>query len=48
MGSVGYVMPSLVWRLEALEELGHDPLGDPPRGELCLKGKSLFSGYHKA
>ncbi|KAM7274712.1 hypothetical protein ACFE04_016578 [Oxalis oulophora] len=34
-------------RLEEVSEMGYDPLGNPPRGEICLRGKCLFSGYYK-
>ena len=34
-------------RLEGSEELGYDPLGTPPKGEICLRGPMVFSGYYK-
>ena len=34
-------------RLEAVPEMKYDPNGSPPRGEVCLRGPSLFSGYYK-
>ena len=46
MGTVGFSVPGLTWRLAALEEMGYDPLAQPARGELCLRGDILFSGYH--
>ena len=32
-------------RFEGSEELGYDPLGTPPKGEICLRGPLLFQGY---
>ncbi len=34
-------------RFEGNEELGYDPLGVPPRGEICLRGPMIFAGYHQ-
>lgn len=33
--------------LEEVPEMGYDPLGNPPCGEICVRGKTLFSGYYK-
>ena len=46
-GSVGVPMPCLEFCLEAVPEMKYDPAGTPPRGEVCLRGASLFSGYYK-
>jgi acyl-CoA synthetase (AMP-forming)/AMP-acid ligase II len=40
-------MPCLEFCLEAVPEMKYDPAGTPPRGEVCLRGPSLFSGYYK-
>lgn len=32
-------------RFEGSEELGYDPLGTPPKGEICLRGPLMFQGY---
>lgn len=40
-------MAALELRFEGSEELGYDPLGEPPRGELLLRGPALFQGYYK-
>ncbi|KAF3560410.1 hypothetical protein F2Q69_00010276 [Brassica cretica] len=34
-------------RLEEVPEMGYDPLGENPAGEICIRGKCLFSGYYK-
>lgn len=46
-GTVGVPMSTIEVRLESVPELGYDALGKVPRGEICLRGKTLFSGYHK-
>ena len=46
-GSVGVPMPCLEFCLEGVPEMKYDPAGTPPRGEVCLRGDSLFSGYYK-
>ncbi|CAB4290305.1 unnamed protein product [Prunus armeniaca] len=47
MGTVGVPMTTIETRLESVPEMGYDALSSVPRGEICLRGKSLFSGYHK-
>ena len=34
-------------RFEGNEELGYDPLGTPPKGEICLRGPMIFRGYYQ-
>ncbi|GKC27012.1 long chain acyl-CoA synthetase 1-like protein [Tanacetum coccineum] len=34
-------------RLEEVPDMGYDPLADPPRSEICLRGKTSFVGYYK-
>ena len=34
-------------RFEGSEELGYDPLGTPPKGEICLRGPIIFKGYYE-
>eukprot|EP00850_Spirogloea_muscicola_P001905 SM000007S20865 [mRNA] locus=s7:611829:626196:+ [translate_table: standard] len=46
-GTVGPPLPNLDVRLESVPEMNYDALGTPSRGELCLRGKSLFNGYYK-
>ena len=46
-GTVGTVSTYNELRLEEVPEMGYNPLGNPPRGEICLRGKSIFTEYHK-
>ncbi|XP_058191011.1 probable CoA ligase CCL6 [Rhododendron vialii] len=47
VGTVGVPMTTIEARLESVPELGYDALASVARGEICLRGKTLFSGYHK-
>ncbi|PON76926.1 AMP-dependent synthetase/ligase [Parasponia andersonii] len=47
MGTVGVPITTIEARLESVPEMGYDALSDMPRGEICLRGATLFSGYHK-
>ncbi|KAA8536143.1 hypothetical protein F0562_028621 [Nyssa sinensis] len=47
IGTVGVPMTTIEARLESVPEMGYDALSSMPRGEICLRGKTLFSGYHK-
>ncbi|KAM5546397.1 hypothetical protein ABKV19_002511, partial [Rosa sericea] len=47
IGTVGVPLTTIEARLESVPELGYDALSSVPRGEICLRGKTLFSGYHK-
>ncbi len=46
-GTVGGPLPLLTFRLEAVPEMGYDPLANPPRGEIIIKGPVVFQGYFK-
>ncbi|QHO20521.1 Long chain acyl-CoA synthetase [Arachis hypogaea] len=46
-GTVGILMTTIEARLESVPEMGYDALSSVPCGEICLRGVSLFSGYHK-
>lgn len=47
LGTVGPVSIYNEIQLEEVPEMGYNPLGNPSCGEICLRGKSVFSGYHK-
>lgn len=47
IGTVGPPVPNVDIRLESVPEMGYDALGSNPRGEICIRGKTLFSGYYK-
>lgn len=47
MGTVGSAFVYTGIHLEKVPEMGYDPLGDPPRGEICIKGRTAFAGYYK-
>lgn len=44
---MGPAMPCIELRLEGVPEMKYDSNASPPRGEVCLRGPSLFSGYYK-
>nr|XP_043635458.1 long chain acyl-CoA synthetase 1-like [Erigeron canadensis] len=47
LGTVGSTFVYTDLRLEEVSDMGYDPLSDPPRGEICLRGKAPFAGYYK-
>ncbi|KAJ3675659.1 hypothetical protein LUZ60_004701 [Juncus effusus] len=47
IGTVGVPMTTIEARLESVPEMGYDALSLVPRGEICLRGATLFEGYHK-
>ncbi|KAI5067553.1 hypothetical protein GOP47_0018081 [Adiantum capillus-veneris] len=47
MGTVGVPLPNIEVCLESVPELGYDALAEPARGEVCIRGKSVFISYHK-
>ncbi|XVF00633.1 hypothetical protein REPUB_Repub04eG0017700 [Reevesia pubescens] len=49
IGTVGVPMTTIEARLESVPEMGYgyDALSSVPRGEICLRGNTLFSGCYK-
>eukprot|EP00884_Botryococcus_braunii_P002561 jgi/Botrbrau1/12305/Bobra.0205s0004.1 len=47
LGTVGVPLPLLDFRLEAIPEMNYDISSSPPRGEICLRGPTIFTGYYK-
>lgn len=47
LGTVGPPVPNVDVCLESVPEMGYDALASTPRGEICVRGKTLFSGYYK-
>ena len=44
---MGPPQPVHEFRLEAVPEMNYDPVADPARGEVCVRGPNVFSGYYK-
>lgn len=47
IGTVGPPLPIVDVRLESVPDMDYDALSTTPRGEICIRGKCLFSGYYK-
>lgn len=47
LGTVGPPVPNVDVRLESVPEMRYDACSATPRGEVCVRGKTLFSGYYK-
>ncbi|KAL4444633.1 hypothetical protein ABPG77_002450 [Micractinium sp. CCAP 211/92] len=47
-GTVGPPQPVLEFKLEAVPSMNYDPMADPPRGEVVVRGPAVFAGYYKA
>ncbi|KAL6615722.1 hypothetical protein ACP70R_037992 [Stipagrostis hirtigluma subsp. patula] len=47
IGTVGPPVPNIDVRLESVPEMNYDALASRPRGEICIRGETLFSGYYK-
>ncbi|XP_027934376.1 long chain acyl-CoA synthetase 1-like [Vigna unguiculata] len=47
VGTVGAVSIYNEIRLVEVPEMGYNPLETPPCGEICVRGKTVFSGYYK-
>lgn len=47
LGTVGPPVPNVDACLESVPEMGYDALASTPRGEICIRGDTVFSGYFK-
>ncbi|KAJ4950243.1 hypothetical protein NE237_027075 [Protea cynaroides] len=47
IGTVGPPVSNVDVCLESVPEMGYDALSSTPRGEICIRGETLFSGYNK-
>jgi long-chain acyl-CoA synthetase len=47
VGTVGVPTIYTELRLEEVPEMGYDPLGVPARGEILIRGNTVFTGYYK-
>ncbi|XP_061365178.1 long chain acyl-CoA synthetase 4-like [Gastrolobium bilobum] len=47
MGTVGPPVPYVDACLESVPEMGYDALASTPRGEICIRANTVFSGYYK-
>ncbi|KAI9076088.1 hypothetical protein K1719_041949 [Acacia pycnantha] len=47
LGTVGPPVPNVDVCLESVPDMGYDALSSQPRGEICVRGSTLFSGYYK-
>lgn len=47
VGTVGPPLPNVDARLQSVPEMGYDALSSTPRGEICVRGATVFSGYYK-
>ncbi|KAE8708687.1 Long chain acyl-CoA synthetase 1 [Hibiscus syriacus] len=47
VGAVGSPAVYNELRLEEVPDMGYNPLGNPPCGEVCVRGKTIFSEYYK-
>ncbi|EIN05194.1 acetyl-CoA synthetase-like protein [Punctularia strigosozonata HHB-11173 SS5] len=46
-GSVGLPVPAIEIKLLDVKEAGYDAQGNPPQGEVCIRGPAVTKGYYK-
>jgi long-chain acyl-CoA synthetase len=46
-GHVGGVVAPCKMRLKDVPEMGYHCTDNPPRGQICIKGQNVFSGYFR-
>lgn len=47
LGTVGPPVPNVDVCLESVPEMRYDACSSNARGEICIRGDTLFSGYYK-
>ncbi|XP_058224234.1 long chain acyl-CoA synthetase 4-like [Rhododendron vialii] len=47
LGTVGPPVPNVDVCLESVPEMQYDACSSTPRGEICIRGETLFAGYYK-
>ena len=47
VATVGPPLPVVDVCLESVPDMEYNALSSTPRGEICIRGKRLFSGYYK-
>ncbi|KAJ4749579.1 Long-Chain Acyl-CoA Synthetase [Rhynchospora pubera] len=47
LSTVGPPLPVIDVRLESVPEMGYIAFDNPPRGEVCIRGDTVFAGYYK-
>ncbi|KAA8528236.1 hypothetical protein F0562_035513 [Nyssa sinensis] len=47
LGTVGPPVPNVDVCLESVPDMNYDACSSTPRGEICIRGETLFSGYYK-
>ncbi|EEF51344.1 acyl CoA synthetase, putative [Ricinus communis] len=47
LGTVGPPVPNVDVCLESVPEMNYDALSSTPRGEICVRGSTVFAGYYK-